>query len=65
VAAPEISRITQQQQGVIGSLQQQQQQGCWQQLLGLLLPQLLDCLRDTLMAQHRHNRAQDKGELGG
>lgn len=45
-------------------LQQQQQQGCWRQLLSRLLPQLLDCLRDTLMAQHRHNRAQDRGELG-
>jgi hypothetical protein len=66
VEAPEYSRITQQQQGVAGSLpQKQQQQGRWQQLLGLLLPQLLDSLRDTLMAQHRHNRAQDKGELGG
>jgi hypothetical protein len=46
------------------ALKQQQQQGCWQQLLSLLLPQLLDGLRDTLMAQHRHNRAQDRGELG-
>jgi hypothetical protein len=55
----------QQQQGVAGSLTQQQQQGCWQQLLGLLLPQLLDSLRDTLLAQHRHSRAHDKGELGG
>jgi hypothetical protein len=41
--------------------QQQQQQ---QQLLCHLLPLLLDQLRDTLLAQHKHHKQQDKGDMG-
>jgi len=41
--------------------QQQQQQ---QQVSCQLLPLLLDQLRDTLLAQHRHRKLQDKGDMG-
>lgn len=44
--------------------QEKLEQHSWQQLLSGLLPLLLDRLRDALMAQHRHMKAQDRGELG-
>ncbi|KAF8066261.1 HOL3 [Scenedesmus sp. PABB004] len=37
--------------------------GSWRALLAPLLPELLDRLRDTLLAQHRHRRAQDAGDM--
>jgi hypothetical protein len=40
---------------------QQQQQQQQQELVCCLLPLVLDNLRDTLLAQHRHRQQQDKG----
>jgi hypothetical protein len=40
--------------------QQQQRQRLWCHLL----PLLLDELRDDLLAQHRHRKLQDKGDMG-
>jgi hypothetical protein len=62
VASPGIGRSPAVGSGHSGDPQQQQQQQ--QQQMCVLVPLLLDGLRDTLLAQHRHRRLQEKGDMG-
>lgn len=50
--------------GAKGSSTEAPAAGAEQQLLACVLPQLLERLRDTLMAQHRHRQAQEAGGTG-